>query len=347
MIDKIIEATRVKFPIEPNEILYFYFDDLLSFSIKEYELKEKPTLELVYTLTKDCQVYDLDKKYIIYDQYLGQVFNKLNRLIYCENQLETTSYLCKLLGEEYYQINDLKNTINYLVFYQSNSKANLQDLPKEFLIKKYELISVQESFVLIHELGHILIEDNPNLVDDTSKFIKNDSSSNLIFETTIKSFLPNDNQNSINHFLEELTCDFISLDIIHNYFIEKKYSPESIFEGVTLAFLYLRTLEDLKHIAKRTFLKSNNVYHLFCKLRYNLMRHYIAEKYKNADLMKIVEIYEIWEEKIDKDVVCYLDDELKSKLNNLLSDNFKNYNEDLAKTLLKLTTHNNVSYEKH
>lgn len=342
MIDKIIDTTRVKFPIEPKEIIYFYFDDLISFSLKKYSLKEKPTLKLVYTLTKDCQIYQLDKKYIIYDQYLGQVFNKLNRLIYCENQSETTSYLCKLLGEEHYQVNDIKNTINYLVYYHSNSKANLEDLPEEFLMKKIELITVQESFVLIHELGHILIEENPSLIDKTRNFIKNDLSSNLIFETTIKTFLPNNNQNAINHFLEELTCDFISLDLIHNYFIGKEYNQENIFEGVTLAFLYLRTLGDLKQKARKTYHKSNNVFDLFSKLRYNLMRYYIAENYKKADLTKIVEIYEIWEEKIDKEVVCCLDDELELKLNNLLSHNFKNYNDDLAKTLLKLTTHNTV-----
>ena len=118
-------------------------------------------------------------------------------------------------------------------------------------MKKYELITVQESFVLIHELGHIFIEDDPSLIVKTRNFIKNDSSSNLIFETTIKTFLPKNNQNTINHFLEELTCDFISLDLIHKYFIEKGYNQDNIFEGVTLAFLYLRTLGDLKQKQSR------------------------------------------------------------------------------------------------
>ncbi len=273
----------------------------------------------------------------IYDQYLGQVFNKFNRLIFHENQQETTSYLCKLLAEEYYQVNDIEKTINYLTYYYSNSKAKTIDLPIDFLNKKTELILCQESFVLAHELTHFLIEQSPSLLEIAYNFVENNQNARLIFKNAINDFSGEKNvELLLSHFYEELTCDLIACQLVYSFFSMKKLSPQNITEGVCLAFLYLRTLSDVKQKARKEYLTSNDIFKLFQSLRYNLLRHFIAENYDSIDLMKFVEQYEIWEEKIDKDMVCYLDDQFEKNINKTLKSKGMKYSRELAQKLLKL-----------
>ena len=113
-------------------------------------------------------------------------------------------------------------------------------------------------------------------------------------------------------------------------------SMQNIVEGICLAFLYLRTLSGIRQKARREYFKSNDIFKLFGNLRYNLLRYYIADNYKKIDLIKIVEHYEAWEEKIDKNIVCVLNNKFEKKIGKIISGSGMKYSKELAQHLLKL-----------
>src|SRR5688572_14343980 len=53
-------------------------------------------LDLVYSTNKTAELFytQLGEKHLIYDQYLGQVFNMLNRLYFNSTEPEAAEYYC-------------------------------------------------------------------------------------------------------------------------------------------------------------------------------------------------------------------------------------------------------------
>lgn len=342
MIEKILENSRAQFPNPPRKEIYFYFPNLYEHIKETYPNIELPKVIIVYSLNKLCETFKYgDSNYIIYDQYLGQCFNKLNRLIYHEDEREAKAYLCKLLGEEYYLINDISNCIPYLVSYHVNSSANFKQLPESFLSKKFELNIVQESFVLFHEFAHSLINQNPDLLLKPKIFLENTESAKIIIET-VKEKIDQDKVDSyLSHFYEEFACDSIAFELTYSHYSKNsEFTINHIVEGISLAFLYLRTLIDVKKKAIEEYETSSNVYHLFTKLRYNLIRRYYEESTTFKDVnnihLRLVELYEKWEEKIDMEIVLFLTDEYKKSLKNVFKKGRPPFTTELARKLLKL-----------
>ncbi len=64
MIDRIIDNTRIKFASGLNYRSYFYFEELISFALDTYKSEKKPIIKVVYTLSKECQIYSIENSYI-------------------------------------------------------------------------------------------------------------------------------------------------------------------------------------------------------------------------------------------------------------------------------------------
>ena len=119
MIDQIIKVSRASFKIEPNEKMYRYFNDLINIACNVHPEINRPILKVCFTLNRLCETLKFkNEQYIIYDQYLGQSFNKMNRILFHEDDNEAVAYLCKILSEEYYLLNNLEKAIPYNIYYQ-------------------------------------------------------------------------------------------------------------------------------------------------------------------------------------------------------------------------------------
>lgn len=342
MIEEILKNSRAQFPNPPRKEIYFYFQDLYKHLREIYPNLELPTVIIVHSLNKLCETFKYgNSNYIIYDQYLGQCFNKFNRLIFHEDELEVKAYLCKLLGEEYYLINDISNCIPYLVSYHVNSSANFTQLPHDFLLKKLELIMVQESFVLFHEFAHSLINQNPSLLSKPKTFLESTESAKIIMEIVKEKIALDKVDSFLSHFHEEFACDLIAFELTYSFYSKKeKFISNHIVEGISLAFLYLRTLIDIKMKAIGEYKTSSNVFNMFTKLRYNLLRRYYVVSTMFGEAIEnppqLIELYEKWEEKIDMEIVLFFTDEYRNKLKNILKKGSPPLTSELARKLLKL-----------
>ena len=341
MPDQILKHSRATLKTPSNEQAYSYFENLAEFISEAIPGIDLPIVKIVYSLNKDCETFKYKgQDYIIYDQYLGQAFNKFNRLIFHEDQEEAEAYLCKLLGEQYYLINDHESCLSHMIFHHLNKKAKAYDLPQEFILKKTQLILVQESFVFLHEVTHNIIAQKPNLTQRTKTFLESHDMAKLIMSTVKKELENSPSIGYVNHFIEELTCDIIAFENVFRYYIQNDFfSKKNIVDGIILAFLYLRTLMDIRDKATGEYHTSNNVFRLFSKLRYNLVRHYFESNelvLMDKELSTtIVKSYELWEEKIDVPVVVFLTDELRVKLKKNLQRRDTDFNVvDMAKELV-------------
>lgn len=323
MIDQFIKTSRASFKKEANVSMYRYFDDLMNIACNVHSDIIKPTLKICFSLNRTCETLKYQNtQYIIYDEYLGQSFNKMNRILFYEDNNEAIAYLCKILSEEFYLTNKLEKAIPYNVYYQLHSKAKVFDLPTEFIEKKSEIVSIQESFVFFHEFAHLVVSNDPKQVVFAENFIASNDTSNHIIDA-IKIHLKEKNRkpSEIHSFYEETACDFLATNFTYTFF--KNIHPvkhANILSSISAGFLFLRTLYDLKNKANNRYDQDGNTYTLFMKLRYNVLRSYFSIFTESDSTDDLIDIYEKWEEKFDMNLVLNLTDEFEKKLLNI----FKN-----------------------
>lgn len=315
MIDQIIKASRASFKLEPNKSIYRYFEYLADLVSRSHPGVEKPILKICYSLNRLCETFKFrNKNYIIYDQYLGQSFNKMNRILFYENDNEAFSYLCKILSEENYLVNNFDKALAYNVYYKLHSKAKAKNLPKDFIDKKNEFITIQESFVFFHEFAHSIVSTDPNPIKYAESFITSNSK-HLI--TTIQAHLKSNNEDpkKINYFFEEVACDFLATNFTYVFFkVSYPVKYANILEAISAGFLFLRTIYDIRSKANNLF-DDGNSFTFFMKLRYNALRSYfINNEIFSDDSQNLIEIYELWEKKFDMNLILNLSIDFEEKL---------------------------------
>lgn len=158
-IEDYINNTR-KIIDSPNPYFIKYYNHLFDL-IKEYcnfEI-EIIKLEITYSRNKTAELLykNANEKYLIYDQYLGQVFNMLNRLFFNSTEPKASEYYCfKLIAEEFQLRGDSENAIICALTYASEIEkyTSYKNLSNQEDRLNYTLI--QESFVIAHELSHFI-----------------------------------------------------------------------------------------------------------------------------------------------------------------------------------------------
>jgi predicted GTPase len=135
-----------------------------------------------------------------------------------------------------------------------------------------------------------------------------------------------------------MACDFTALELIYKFYTRiPEINNEFIIEGINLAFLYLRSLFDLKVKATNSINKQNDV----SRFRYNLLKKYFIENqlfepYKIKTSI-LVDAYDKWEEKIDMLMVLFLNEKLKKKLYNTIKKSKKDvFKKEILYELLRL-----------
>ena len=123
-----------------------------------------PNLHVTYSTERTCETLDLaGGRIVIYDQYLGQTFNQLNRLhLNGSDPEDMTTYGCKLLAERAQLLGCLEQSLAFAAAYRlrqheaSNAHREDRDLKK-----RLEWTLIQESYVVVHELFHSVLHRDP------------------------------------------------------------------------------------------------------------------------------------------------------------------------------------------
>jgi hypothetical protein len=117
-------------------------------------------LEIVYSNNKTAELLRdfQDKTYLVYDQYLGQCFNMLNRIYFNGKEKEIAHfYSFKILAEEFqiFGFPDLAQIFGLSYIKEMENYSSYKNDQDPTLRNIYTLI--QEAYVIVHELAHYII----------------------------------------------------------------------------------------------------------------------------------------------------------------------------------------------
>lgn len=141
-----------------------------------------PELKVVYSADRRCELVNIgtEKKHLIYDQYLGQSFNKLNRNLVASHSRDQLSkaYACKYLAEKLLLKGEtILATVLALLSVGFDSHVNEKGNPYTETTsadenKRLYYVVVQELFVMAHEIGHLLYSINKGTKKNPENHIK-------------------------------------------------------------------------------------------------------------------------------------------------------------------------------
>ena len=156
LLNDYLESTR-KIKGKRNEQLNSYYHKVFNiikrhaqFNISDVEL------EVIYSTNKTAELLHLnDRHFLVYDQYLGQVFNMMNRLFFNATEpQESLAYSYKIFAEEL-QLEGRPDValifaMSYLKLLEESStyKTDVD------VTKRVNYTAIQETFILVHELFH-------------------------------------------------------------------------------------------------------------------------------------------------------------------------------------------------
>lgn len=150
-IDKYIAESRCnkKAPLMEKQYLSLY---------KEMCTEDEPypVLKICYAIQKHCEYIRCGElEYIIYNQYLGQSFNMLNRIFYNSNDsFDAVVYSYKCFSEIFHYIGSSKMACLCYLAYAVN-EDHAQGYKKEASVTSRAIATrIHEKFVLLHEIYH-------------------------------------------------------------------------------------------------------------------------------------------------------------------------------------------------
>lgn len=132
-----------------------------------------PELTIVYTPFALTETVSLGaEEYLVYDQFLGQIFNRLNRLIVEDASIEQVdAYLAKLFATRLLVSDRLQESLDYAILHSALMLRISPRRRRRSATKRiYRQTAVQECFVMAHELVHSLQRGSP---DEATK-LRND-----------------------------------------------------------------------------------------------------------------------------------------------------------------------------
>ncbi len=166
MIEEFIEATRgprVQVRVLPQQAeiyqsMFRWVTRRLHSMIGSGQPADR--LLVLYSHAGQAETVSLDgERIVIYDQYLGQIMNRLNRLLF-ENApvTEVDAYLCKLFALRYLCAGLPREALEYAALYHAWSDR-LTDSDPATSAERRKFTLAQECFVLAHEIAHCIFQE--------------------------------------------------------------------------------------------------------------------------------------------------------------------------------------------
>lgn len=284
---------------EQPMIGYPYYDVIFLHIGKILEkYKIHVTFLTTYSLNRKNETIEINgRRFIIYDQYLGKTFNLFNKAFIQLKEPKVLDHYCLRYLVEAFRVKGM--AIEATIFAEVSFKTKAFDELNKAYSTPSEVNSytfIQETFIILHEIAHLIVKQNPRLKDFRRKQINDyiDKQPYSLFsklddkeKDSIGAFELDENRRE--NLIEEIVCDFIAT----------KYTFEILFDVELLEsdqfaeaiYLGLRTMRSINLIngfitaytdrvnEKKTF----NLSQLFreSSIRFWLIKDSIRTMYKN------------------------------------------------------------------
>lgn len=225
-----------------------------------------PELFVTYSSERRCELVRIaGKLYLVYDQYLGQSFNRLNRIQFAKHRPDQLSmaYACKFVAERLVTLNAIAPAAFFgLMSREFEQNAHEKGSPFESIGEdeglRHQMIAAQEMFVMAHELAHhrwsldhfalskeisTYIEDFLQSVDESQSSTESSQSPSTYYRAILDSAGP--------EFREELFADDFGGMTAMRAALTLGVHPWQASLGVILAFKYLRLFRHLEILSHR------------------------------------------------------------------------------------------------
>lgn len=278
-IDRFINATRLNMESRVNLSIY---EENISKLTRMADYFNLPTnFKIVYSAARRVELITLSgKTWIVYDQYMGQTMNLLNRLfIEAETGRPSITYFHKVLAERLVEVGRFEDALHCASIYSTHRK----DLESKGLNEDWRwfLTNVHESFLLYHEFGHRIFVNETILpevrehaceliadvielkqrpieeileairiapsaailnqnIDEVITHIQTQDKSDLQFNDAQIAYL-NDPQT-----FEEVFCDLIAADLTLGDIKNKGQDSIKVLRAIYIGFYHMQALEYLR-----------------------------------------------------------------------------------------------------
>jgi hypothetical protein len=263
MIEHYIASSRRTRPptAELTAAYKAYYEQIVALTVP---LGPPPELFITYSSDRTCELIRFAKStYLVYDQYLGQSFNRLNRIQYALHgtQMLSQGYACKYVAERLICLGQTGPAAFFAMVasqFEQNVKAEGDPfrLPKKDDDAWVGFTGTQELFVMAHELAHHRWHlDRDNLSAEISHYIV--EFLDLKTKTADEDFgnLAENYKEALDKapagFLEEVFADDFGALIAFRASITVDVPVWQRAAGIILAFKYLRLFRHLDLLARR------------------------------------------------------------------------------------------------
>lgn len=123
-----------------------------------------PELEVISSWQRSCEIVELGgRSYLVYDQYMGQTLNTLNRIYHnSTDRQDAEVYGLKVVGE-YLFLKGRPDLSAMLLAAHGELRKEHQSYRHDVdRVARLGFTTVQECFVMVHELLHLFMAQRPN-----------------------------------------------------------------------------------------------------------------------------------------------------------------------------------------
>lgn len=224
-----------------------------------------PELHVTYSSERRCELLQLKgRHYLVYDQYLGQSFNRINRIQFArhESPMLSMAYGSKFIAERLISLNALGPAVFFgLISKQFEKMAHVPGNPYADLGEdehlRLRLIAAQEVFVMAHEVAHHRWAlDQSNLKNEILGYVdaflksRDQNKHQMDVSNSLSSYYQSTFDETGPEFLEELFADDFGGIVAMRVASTLGAQPWEASLGVILAFKYLRLFRHLDIIAQ-------------------------------------------------------------------------------------------------
>lgn len=228
-IEHFINATRRNIPERIDLDLYQNFYPLIDFISKG---KSAVNLIICYSPERRTElVVSGNQKYLIYDQYLGQTFSNISRIIYeGESPAFGFNYSCKIIAE-YFAMKGFFNEAALFARIYNVDDNQLSEIKKTKAptYERANLVLYQERFLCAHEMIHNLSHSGEKIFTSAKEIVELYFEESSAQKTTFVELAAKDGIKFTDEELDErypkiesietdlvneMTCDMIALDLV-------------------------------------------------------------------------------------------------------------------------------------
>lgn len=225
-----------------------------------------PELFVTFSSERRCELVKLaDRKYLVYDQCLGQSFNRLNRIQFSthDSDLLSMAYACKYIAERLVTLGAIAPATFFgLISRQFEQNAHASGDPfainKEDEALRCQLVAVQEMFVMAHELAHHRwaldkVALNAEMAEYLEDFFKSAGENHNGKESSrsLSAYYRNILDSGGEELFEEIFADDFGGLITMRAALAFGVYPWQASLGIILAFKYLRLFRHLEILSHK------------------------------------------------------------------------------------------------